>query len=111
MYGEDTVPQPELQFPRMRFMVQLWLLPRRMLIGLISIYQATLSPDHGPLKHLYPHGYCRHDPTCSEYGKQVLRDRGAVIGSLLAIKRILNCNPWTKISDEKLMKMAKAANS
>lgn len=74
---------------------QLWHLPRHLGIGIISLYQATLSPDHGPLRHLHPHGYCRHDPTCSEYGKIVLQKRGFIIGSLLTIKRILSCNPWS----------------
>lgn len=77
-----------------------------MLSALITAYQKTLSPDHGPLKHLYPYGYCRHSPTCSEYAKEQLQKRGAVIGTLLAIKRILSCNPFTKISDEKWREMA-----
>jgi len=40
-----------------------WLLPRHAMILGLRIYQLTLSPDHGPLKHLYTYGYCRHPPT------------------------------------------------
>ncbi len=76
-------------------------------IAIITLYQNTLSPDHGPLRHLYPYGYCRHSPTCSEYAKQQLRERGLIIGSLMAVKRVLSCNPFTKISDAKWREMAK----
>jgi uncharacterized protein len=76
-----------------------------MLIGLVTLYQHTLSPDHGPLKGLYPYGYCRHEPTCSEYAKKVLLERGAIIGTLLSAKRVLSCHPWKKISDEKARKI------
>lgn len=83
-------------------MVQyIWRLPRNFLILLINLYQATLSPDHGPLRHLHPHGFCRHEPTCSEFGKKMLERRGAIVGSLLTAKRILRCNPWTTPDPEK----------
>jgi len=88
----------------------LWHLPRRTIIGAISIYQQTLSPDHGPLKHLYPHGFCRHEPTCSEYGKQVLTTHGVALGIPLLLWRLLHCNPWAPISDSKLKKMAMRAS-
>ncbi|HBU06578.1 MAG TPA: membrane protein insertion efficiency factor YidD [Candidatus Magasanikbacteria bacterium] len=65
-------------------------------LWLIRLYQKTLSPDHGPLKHLYPHGYCKYYPTCSEYGYQVIKKHGIIIGSLKAGWRILRCNPWSK---------------
>ena len=91
----------------MRFFVeQCWQLPRNMMIGVVSLYQHTLSPDHGPLRHLHPYGYCRHEPTCSAYAKLLLRQHGAVIGTLLAAKRVLGCTPWTKPSLEKMRALA-----
>ena len=81
----------------------LWLSPRKGFIKSIELYQATLSPDHGPLKSLNPHGYCRHHPTCSEYGKQVIGQRGVIVGSLLVLKRLLTCHPWAKVSEEKIL--------
>ncbi len=79
-----------------QLLLALWHLPRNLLISMINLYQFTLSPDHGPLKSLHPYGFCRHEPTCSDYGKHVLKTRGAVIGVMLLIVRVLSCNPWTK---------------
>ncbi len=62
----------------------------------IVIYQKTLSPDHGPLKALFPYGYCRFHPTCSEYTKQTIYKRGLTIGILKGSWRILRCNPFSK---------------
>jgi putative membrane protein insertion efficiency factor len=58
----------------------------RMLIGLMRVYQYSLSP-------LLP-GACRYTPTCSEYGVQALQRHGALRGGWLTLKRILSCNPW-----------------
>jgi len=80
----------------------LWLLPREIAIFLITVYQHTLSPDHGFLKAMYPHGFCRHHPTCSDYGKSVIGKRGLIIGSLFAFRRLLSCNPWKTPSDDRL---------
>ena len=56
------------------------LLPRKLIAWLIVGYQHTLSPDHGPLKALNPYGYCRHSPTCSEYAKKMIMERGVLVG-------------------------------
>ena len=58
----------------------------KLLIGLIRLYQITLSPWLG--------GACRYTPTCSNYGIQALEKFGAFKGSWLTSKRVLSCNPW-----------------
>lgn len=68
---------------------------RQVLIAAISFYQATLSPDHGPRRRLYPHGFCRFYPTCSEYAKNAIQQHGATAGSWLAVKRLVRCHPWS----------------
>jgi putative membrane protein insertion efficiency factor len=83
----------------------LWHLPRLAAIALLNGYQQTLSPDHGPLKGLYPYGYCRHEPTCSEYGKQVMEQKGFVVGFLLLTKRVLSCHPWKRLDERKVQKI------
>ena len=69
---------------------------KRIAIGIIRVYQKTLSPDHGVFKRLYPEGVCRYYPTCSEYTAQAIEEHGVIIGSGLGIWRILRCNPWAR---------------
>ena len=80
---------------------------RNMLLKLIRLYQNTFSPDHGPLRHVYPYGYCRHTPTCSEYAAIQIQKRGIVIGCALAFWRILHCTPWSKPSEKKILEITK----
>lgn len=68
---------------------------RRLLIAAISLYQSTLSPDHGPQRRRYPHGYCRFYPSCSEYAKEAINQHGAASGTRLALKRLVRCHPWS----------------
>jgi len=60
-----------------------------LLINIIKIYQKTLSFDHGPLKHYYPHGFCRFYPSCSEYGIQAIEKYGPIRGSFKSAWRVL----------------------
>lgn len=55
-------------------------------IFLIKIYQYTISP------YLMPS--CRYSPSCSVYGLEAIKKHGPFKGGLLALKRILSCNPW-----------------
>lgn len=59
---------------------------------LIWGYQKTISPDHGVFRGLYPYGYCKFYPSCSEYAAVVLRDQG-VVGLPKIIYRISKCRP------------------
>ncbi len=72
--------------------------PKKILVGLINLYQLTLSPDHSWLRGRFPYGYCRHYPSCSEYAKQAINEFGIFKGSLLSIKRIVRCNPFVEPS-------------
>ena len=40
------------------------------------------------------HGLCRHIPTCSNYAIEAIQEYGSIKGSMLALKRILRCNPF-----------------
>lgn len=62
----------------------------------IAVYQRTLSPDHGILARLFPYGFCRYHPTCSEYGAQAISRYGLIRGGTSALLRILRCNPFTR---------------
>lgn len=60
----------------------------RGMVALIRGYQKHISP------HLGHH--CRFVPTCSEYAVQALQVHGPVKGLVLAVWRILRCNPLGK---------------
>ncbi len=70
--------------------------PARIGMGIIRLYQKTVSPDHGVFKARFPHGYCKFYPSCSEYGYQSLQKHGLIKGGAKTTWRILRCNPWTK---------------
>jgi len=53
-------------------------------LALLRLYQVVLSSQDGPR--------CMFHPSCSEYAKQALAERGAVVGTLLAVDRYLRCN-------------------
>lgn len=61
---------------------------KRFLIALVRGYKKYISPLLPPS--------CRFTPTCSEYAVEALNKHGAFKGSLLAIWRILRCNPFCK---------------
>ena len=65
-------------------------------IVLLKFYQKTLSPDHSWLRHLFPGGYCRFQPTCSSYAIMALEEHGVLRGGYLAFRRVLKCRPWGK---------------
>ena len=61
---------------------------KRILIAIVRGYKKHISPMLPPS--------CRFTPTCSEYAVEALQKHGAWKGSLLAIWRILRCNPFCK---------------
>jgi putative membrane protein insertion efficiency factor len=69
---------------------------KKIALFLIRGYQKTVSPDHGPLKPLFPYGYCRFQPTCSMYTYEAIDKYGVIKGSALGFWRIMRCNPWNK---------------
>lgn len=64
-------------------------------IKTIRAYQKTLSPDHGVFKGMYPDGFCRFYPSCSEYAAKAIEKNGIIVGIALGGWRILRCNPWS----------------
>ena len=64
-------------------------------IFLIRIYQIFFSPDHGILRGILG-GACRFYPSCSEYTQGAIRQYGLISGSVVSLKRIIHCHPWSK---------------
>lgn len=38
---------------------------------------------------------CKYEPTCSRYAAQAVREYGILRGLVLAVWRVLRCNPWS----------------
>jgi putative membrane protein insertion efficiency factor len=55
-------------------------------MGLIRIYQHTLSLWLGPR--------CRFYPSCSHYGYEAFRRHGTLRGLWLTARRLVRCHPW-----------------
>ena len=62
---------------------------KRILLALIRFYQKYISP-------MKRGGTCKYIPTCSEYAKQAIEKHGALKGTILAVWRILRCNPFSQ---------------
>ena len=75
---------------------------KKVIIGIIRLYQKTLSLDHGPLKYLYPNGFCRFYPSCSEYSIEAINKYGIIKGGFKSAWRVLRCNPFNKGGNDPL---------
>lgn len=53
----------------------------------IRFYQRFISPALPPT--------CRYYPTCSTYAVRALQVHGPFKGLMLAVWRLLRCNPWS----------------
>lgn len=61
---------------------------KKILIKMIVFYQKYISSMKGTK--------CPYIPSCSQYGKEAIEKYGALKGSILALWRILRCNPFSK---------------
>lgn len=61
---------------------------KKILIKLIRFYQKAISPLTPPR--------CKYHPTCSHYAVEAIETHGAFKGTMLAMWRILRCNPFSK---------------
>ena len=57
-------------------------------LALIRFYRKYISPCKPPC--------CRFVPTCSEYAYEAITKYGALKGGVLALWRLLRCNPFNK---------------
>lgn len=60
---------------------------KEFLAAIVRAYQVVLSP-------LLPRT-CKYHPSCSRYALDALGEYGAFRGSVLAVWRILRCNPFS----------------
>ncbi|HEY3190465.1 MAG TPA: membrane protein insertion efficiency factor YidD [Solirubrobacteraceae bacterium] len=62
-------------------------LARRAAVAPILAYQRLVSPLLGRR--------CKYEPTCSRYAVEAIRELGVARGIVLAVWRVLRCNPWS----------------
>lgn len=61
---------------------------KKLFIAGIRFYQRYISPMKSKK--------CPYIPSCSQYGLEAVQKYGAFKGGLLALWRILRCNPFSK---------------
>ena len=59
---------------------------KKLFLSLIRFYQRHISPAFPPM--------CRFQPTCSAYACEAIEKYGPLKGGLMALWRILRCNPF-----------------
>ena len=62
-------------------------LARRLAVAPIVVYQRVVSPAL-PRR-------CKYEPTCSRYATQAIQRYGILRGLVLAVWRLLRCNPFS----------------
>ncbi len=60
----------------------------RLVVALIRAYQRLFSPALGQR--------CRYYPSCSSYAVQAVQNYGILRGLVLAVWRVLRCNPLSR---------------
>ncbi len=60
---------------------------RAIAIAPVVLYQRVISPGI-PRR-------CKYEPTCSRYAIEAIRRFGVLRGTVLAVWRVLRCNPWS----------------
>ena len=62
-------------------------LARAVVVAPIVVYRRVVSPAL-PRR-------CKYEPTCSRYAVDAVREFGILRGLVLAVWRLLRCNPWS----------------
>lgn len=62
------------------------LIPRNIVIAVLRVYRAVISPLYGDV--------CRYYPSCSAYGLGSVQEHGVLRGGWLAARRLARCHPW-----------------
>ena len=85
--GEEDMKRTDMRCKRLHAILQVVLhSPACVLIGMVRVYQYTLSPLVGR--------HCRFRPLVQRYFIEAVRKYGALGGTWRGIWRICRCNPW-----------------
>jgi uncharacterized protein len=83
-------------------------LVRSAVLAPVLLYQRFISPAI-PRR-------CKYEPTCSRYAVQAVRRHGVGRGFVLALWRLLRCNPWSDggydpVEAQRIFRSAPRANA
>jgi uncharacterized protein len=75
---------------------------RAALTAPLRAYQRVVSP-------VLPRR-CKYHPSCSQYAVEAIRSQGILRGLVLAVWRLLRCNPWShggvdRVADRRLFRV------
>jgi putative membrane protein insertion efficiency factor len=59
---------------------------RTVVVALLRVYRAVISPLYGDV--------CRYYPSCSAYALESVQRFGAAKGLWLGMRRLARCHPW-----------------
>ena len=71
-----------------RTLSYLMLAPRNVLVTILKVYRAVISPLYGDV--------CRYYPSCSHYAMQAIQHHGVMRGIWFGSRRLARCHPWAE---------------
>lgn len=63
---------------------------KKLILILLKIYKKFLSPGNFGINT------CRFTPSCSDYTYEAVEKYGALKGTIMGLKRLVRCNPFSK---------------
>jgi putative membrane protein insertion efficiency factor len=60
---------------------------KTLLLAALALYRAFARPFLPPA--------CRFHPSCGDYAAEAVASRGAFAGTILTLRRLLRCHPFT----------------
>jgi uncharacterized protein len=72
--------------PAVRTVQVIAVIPRNIVVAILHLYRAVISPLYGDV--------CRYYPSCSLYGLRSVQAHGVVRGMWLTTRRLVRCHPW-----------------
>ncbi|MFB9777751.1 membrane protein insertion efficiency factor YidD [Brevibacterium otitidis] len=70
-----------------RLLYGLRIAPRMPFVWFMRLYRVAVSPLYGQV--------CRYYPSCSKYALDAFEVKGAVLGTVMTVWRLLRCNPFS----------------
>lgn len=80
----------------MKILKFIFKIPSYIAMGIIRVYQKTISFDHAFWANPTKFRVCIYHPSCSEYAYEAIDRHGIIKGTVMGTARIIRCNPLAK---------------